>query len=87
MMHKHQIWLTIIMMHHRVIINYPVILYMSLSSNIAICWIQLLRCLREATVHRKIKEILVNWLVCHLHVNEHPMDYMCVITYKHTNAL
>ena len=74
------------MMHRRVIINYPVILYMSLSLNIVICWIQLLRCLREAMHHRKIKVILVNWLVYHLHVNEHPMGYMCVIIYKHTNA-
>ena len=60
MMHKRQIWLTIIMMCHRVIINYPVILYTSLFLNIVICWMQLSRCLRGATAHKKIKEILVN---------------------------
>ena len=75
------------MLRHRVIISYPVIQYMSLFSNIIICWMRLLRCLREAMHHRKIKAILVNWLAYHLHVNEHPMDYMCATTYKHTNAI
>ena len=75
------------MTHRRVIINYPVIQYMSLSSNIVICWMQLLKCLREATPHREIKVTSVNWLVCRLHVNVHPMDCMYATTYKHINAL
>lgn len=86
-MRKHQIWLTIIMMYHRVNINYPVIHCMNLSLNIVICWMRLLRYLREATHHRKIKAMLVNWLAYRLHVNVHPMDYMCATTYKHTNAI